>query len=80
MEGLEEKAVGIDTLRFLVKYKKIEKDKYYLTSTPLNIGIDNQYKAFLIKKSSEIKQKYLDTLISLNKRNSSPSSASKTND
>lgn len=66
LEGLEKKAVGIDTLNFLVIHKKIEKDKYYLTSTPLNTDIDYEYKAILIKKSSKIEQKYLDTLISLN--------------
>ncbi|WP_104733943.1 hypothetical protein [Hanstruepera ponticola] len=65
--GLEKDPKGIDTVSFLVKLKKTSKDEYALTSEPYYLKSSYTYKGVLIKKSSDVKKEYLDTLIQLNK-------------
>ena len=67
MKGTELNPKGIDTVTFLNKIKKIGEAKYSIVATPYNIKSSYKYKAVLVRESSKIKEKYLDTLIKLNK-------------
>lgn len=67
LSGLEKEPKGIDTVSFFVKMKKTSKDEYAVTSYPYYLKSKYIYKGVLIKKSSDINIKYLDTLIQLNK-------------
>src|SRR5690606_15585291 len=63
---IEEIQVGVDSLIWLNKYKKISENKYKIIATPVNSDIDYEYKGVLLKVTSKIDQKFLDKLVLLN--------------
>jgi len=68
VSGIEEKQIGIDSIKWLTTYKEINKNEYQIIAKPNNINIEYEYRGTLIKTENKMPKEYADKLNKLNEK------------
>jgi len=68
ISGIEKNKKGIDSIKWITTYKKIDENKYQIVIKPNNSNIEYEYRGILLKTKKNIPKKYVERLSILNKK------------